>query len=297
MQRFFKNGFPRVCLLIIASIAAPVLAADSVGPAGGSLDDLAQFRLAPASQDSGGGSTSDSQNWSIEGPVRMRSADPIEPGELEFKNIFRYGTSSGGGDDDIEYELEIEWGIAPNHELIFELPVEFGDGSASGNADITLGWHWRLWEEQDMLPAFAMRNFIRIPSGVDSSGVDYELRGLFTKSIVPGECRLNFNPFIKFANGHNEEDLRHFQWGLLVGLDHRFSDDWIANIAYIYRSSEEEGHRDQHDIELDVEWEMVEHHTLALGTRIGVDGDSTGDNWSIALSYIFSLDGAPVFGQ
>ena len=161
-----------------------------------SLDRLTSFELLPLYQEGGGGG---SDHWDISSPVRMRAAEPEKTGELEIKNIFGYSTSSEGGDDDLEYELEIEWGFAPNHHLILELPVEFGDGEVEGNADITLGWHWRLWQEQDWIPAFAMRNLVRLPSGVDSDGVDYEFRGLFTKSITPNQLRLQVSRRSKWS--------------------------------------------------------------------------------------------------
>ncbi len=183
----------------------------------------------------------------------------------------------------------------PDHHLILELPVEIGDGEVEGNADLTLGWHWRLWREQDWMPAFAMRNLIRIPSGVDSDGVDYEFRGLFTKSITPNQLRLQVSPSFKVVNGDIHEGERSFQWEVYAGFDYRLSDAAALNLNYIFGSSASNGVGDQHAIELGVDWDIAEHQMLALGTRLGLDGDDEGDNWGIKLSYIFSLD-APSFG-
>ncbi|MEE8170630.1 MAG: hypothetical protein V3T70_08790 [Phycisphaerae bacterium] len=233
--------------------------------------------------------THDELNWDIDGPISLRSADPEPPGELVIKNIFGWSTSRGGDDDDFEYELEIEYGVMEDHELILQLPVEFGDARINGNADATLGWHWRLWKEEDGMPAFAMRNFIRVPSGVDSSGVDYKWVGLITKSVVPGEFRLHANPFIESVNGHNEEDARHFLWGSAFGFDYRCSDDLLLIADYRYETGEEEHTRDQHSLELGVDWTFADHQKLGMATTIGLDGDEQGPSLGARVSYIISF--------
>lgn len=237
------------------------------------------------------------EEWDIWGPVRMRSADPEPPGEFEIKNKIGYGTSSDGTDDDVEYELELEWGFAPNHELIFEVPVEMGDGGVDGNADITLGWHWRLWKEQDWIPAFALRNYLRVPSGYHSSGVDWEMRGLLTKSIIPDKWRLHLNPFFKLANGDNVEDVRHFQWGFIVGTDYRITDNLTFNFDYVHETSEEDGHRNQHSLEFGLDWKIDEHNGIGFVTRNTLDGDGIGENWGFTISYVYSFDNFPAFGK
>lgn len=230
------------------------------------------------------------ESWGISGPISLRSADPEEPRELEIKNIFGWETSRNGEDDEYEYELEFEYGLCENHELILEVPVELGDGRVPGNADITLGWHWRLFKEQDWLPAFAIRNYIRIPSGVDSSGVDYELKGLFTKTLVPDKMRFHFNPYLKSINGHNEEDYRHFQWGAITGIDYKLTENLLFITDYIYKNGEEEHTRDQHAMELGLDWEFVKHQKLCFATEIGLDGDSQGPALGAKVSYILSFE-------
>lgn len=288
-------------------ISSPVLAQNGSLPTGGSI------RLSPAAISQSETATPDqavqqspakgasflgaSDDWDIAGPVRLRSADPEPTGVLEFKNIFDYSTSSDGSDDDVEYEFEIEYGIAPNHELIFEVPVQLGDGSVAGNADITLGHHWRLWKEEGLLPAFAIRNYLRLPSGYESSGVDWELRGLLSKSIIPDRFRFHLNPFLKSVNGHNEEDYRHFQWGAIVGFDYRINECLTVQADYIHETSESEGFRNQHAAEIGLEWEVAPGHELAFVTRAGLDGDSEAENWGFGISYIYEFENVPHLGS
>ncbi len=243
--------------------------------------------------------------WEIEGPIFLRSADPEETGEIVIKNNSTYTTSSDGTDDDWEYEFEIEWGVVENHELIFELPINLGDGDVEGNGDATIGWHWRLWEEQDEWPAFAVRSYIRIPSGYHSEGVDGEIRGLLTKTIVPGKFRIHANPFMRTLNGDPEgveegnegwnwcryerEDRRHFQWGAALGGDYWLTDDLLFVADYVHESAEDTGTRNQHWVEADVDWYFAEDQILSVATMATLDGDSEGPNWGLMFSYILEF--------
>lgn len=64
----------------------------------------------------------------ITGPISLRVADALPPGELEIKNVFGWGTRKGGGSDEWEYEFELEYGLIENHQLLFSLPLELGEG-------------------------------------------------------------------------------------------------------------------------------------------------------------------------
>ncbi|MBI4718863.1 MAG: hypothetical protein HY763_13740 [Planctomycetes bacterium] len=232
------------------------------------------------------------ESWGIDGPIGLRSADPVPPGELEIKNIFEWNTTADSDKDDgAEYELELEYGLVKNHELLLRLPVELGDGRIDGNADLTFGWHWRLWEEQGWLPAFAMRNFLRVPSGVDSSGVDWEWRPLITKTLVPNSLRVHVNPFLRLVNGNNEEEARHFHWGSLFGLDWKINDSLLFITDYKYTNGELEHTRDNHSAEFGLDWKLAEHHKLGLSTEVSLDGDEYGPAFATKVSYIFSIGG------
>lgn len=256
------------------------------------LDGPVRLRL--ASFQEGEGQAADApamteEGWEISGPVFLRSVDPEPPGEVVIKNIFEWATTKGGGSDDFEYELEIEWGVIEDHELIFEVPFELGDGRVDGNGDLTLGWHWRLWKEHDGWPAFGMRNYVRIPTGIDSSGVDYELRGLFTKTVIPETMRLHLNPFAATINGNNEEDARPFHWGIALGFDYRLSEDILLIGDYIYSNGEEERTRDNHEAELGIDWTIAPHQELGIAVDGSLDGDSNGPTFGAKVSYMISF--------
>lgn len=246
------------------------------------------------------------ESWEISGPVFLRSADPEPPGEIIIKNIFEWETFKKSDDDSSEfwYELEIEYGLIENHELIFEVPTQIGEGDENG--DITLGWHWRLWEESDGWPAFAIRNYFTLPTGTGSEGVDYELRGLFTKTLIPGSTRFHVNPFLRVVdtddddedpgipfipNEDEEDEERDFQWGVALGVDHWLRENLLLIADYKYSSSEHEGWRDQHTAELGIDWHIDERQTLGLAAEVSLDGDHEGPCFAARVSYMLSFGG------
>jgi len=312
----FRSIVPAIVLLWLVSPSARgespnAKAKQPIAPASRSLSLVSYDFQEPTTKEKTTVTTRESSDnhWEISGPVFLRSADPEPPGEVVIKNIFEYGHTrksakvcdydgDDNGDcsrkdrDEYEYELEIEWGIAENHELIFEVPFQLGEGSVDGNGDLTAGWHWRLWDEQGWIPAIALRNFVRLPTGIDSSGVDYEIRGLFTKTLVPGKMRLHFNPFAKSVNGDNDEDAEPFQYGVAIGADYRISDKLLFITDYIYSSEEtESASRANHAAEFGVDWKIADHHKLGLVALVGLDGDAEGPSFGAKISYMISFGG------
>jgi len=254
------------------------------------------------------------------GPIDMRSTDPTPVGELEWKNVFGWSTSRNGEDDDYEYELELEYGLVENHELLLSLPVEIGDGEVEGNADITVGWHWRFVEEEGDMPSLGMRNFFTLPTGVHSHGVDYRWVGLISKNITD-KARLHFNPFIEVIdicdsddddddgnwngwgwgsgwnngwNGWNDGDdgeRGDFVWGAIIGADYAMSPDFAVVWDYVWRSGDVEGLHDQHALQVGFEWAFADHQKLAMTTNVGLDGDGEGEALGAQMSYIIAFGG------
>lgn len=237
---------------------------------------------------------SDHEN-DLGGPYFLRSADPETPGTIALK--LRYEYSKSHSDEEHVIEGVFEWGICHNWEFILEIPVEIGDGRVEGNGDITeFGFHTRLWEEGDWMPAFAVRNLLRLPTGYHSDGVDYTLIGLFTKTLVPDVLRLHFNPFLVSINGNQEDDDRNFRGGGAIGFDYMASQDLRFIADYLYEVSEKYGERDQQSVELGIDWEFAEEQSLGLATVIEVDGDQTGEDFSARIQYMIDIPGPNLGG-
>lgn len=250
--------------------------------------------------------------WDIEGPVEMRAADVQEASSFDIKNIIDYSTSSDGSDDDFVYRFALEWGFIEDHELDLVLPVNLGDGRYEGNADITLGWQWKLLDEDGWIPAIAVYNSVRLPTGYHSSGADWELRGIFTKTLVEDSLRLHVNPFLRtmdtdnlesnlraagsesggwwWFTGDSEKSGRHFAAGGIVGLDYRLTESATVNFDYILDSGRLDGYSMQHSMEAGIDYQLTASQTLGWAARWTMDGDSQGDNFGFGLSWIIWLD-------
>ena len=250
--------------------------------------------------------TETEEGRTLGGPYFLRSADPEPPGELELK--FIYGYEREHDEEEHEFEFELEWGMMENWEFILAVPVVLGEGKVEGNGDIgELGFHTLLWHEDGALPAFAVRNLFRIPTGYHSDGVDYLLRGLFTWTLND-RLRLHFNPYGLSRNGNFDEeddegfsaeeeegDERHFQWGAAIGIDYLAADNLLLIADYQNNVSEHEGNRNQHSIELGADWEFADDRTLGLQTEFEIDGDDSGPNFGARISYIIEIE-APRLG-
>lgn len=232
--------------------------------------------------------------WSFE------DATPLKTGRVDLRLTSRWETASGPanrGDshDDVLLQPTIFWGAFENFELRLGLPVWLGDGSdtpsgADGNADISVGFLYRLFEQKDLWPAFAISGTIRTPSGRRSNGVDGEVRFVFTNEYSSG-IRSHINGFVTTVNGNNEPDLRNFQWGVVLGLDGPLCANgdvrWVAD--YMHRSSYRRGAANINQLELGWEWQIADAHKFGMGTRVGLDDNGDTPNFGIGLTYSFSI--------
>ena len=313
----------QIKLSLCLGALAMMLALPSVSDAddSGGLSEVSNFSLQATPQDEGdagaGAGAGAGDGFDVEGPVSMRSADVQEQGTFDLKIVFDYGTSSDGSDDDYGNRVEVQWGVCPDNEIVFKLPINYGDGE-EGNADVSIGWQWKLYDQQDWIPATAIYNELRLPTGNGSEGVDWEIRGVFTWDVNPGTCRLHVNPFIRvmdgdnvatnarhdldrnrgnsssnrgnfFGNRRNDVSARHFAAGGIIGFDHRLTDSTVVNIDYILDSGRLDGYSMQHSMEAGMDYQLTDNQMLAWATRWTLDGDDQGDNWGLSLSYIFSF--------
>ena len=252
----------------------------------------------------------------------MEDATPLDTHKVDLRLGFRWVTSSspanrGDSDDDFVVQPWIVWGCCPNVQVSLGVPVWLGDGGdrpgrrgddkrgawgnwrgtgggvwdgVNGNADTYFGLLWRLTEQQDYIPAFALAGNMRIPTGDNSSGVDGEIRLILTNEYDSG-IRSHINGFFETVNGNNEEDLRHFGWGVVVGLDGPLCADgavrWVGD--FMHRSGPHYGASDINMLELGWEWEMAEAQKLGMSMQIGLDDNEDTPNFSAGLTYAYSI--------
>lgn len=230
----------------------------------------------------------------------MDDARPIDVGQIDVRLTFGWETASapanlGDSNDNFVLQPGITWGACDNVEIFANVPVWLGDGGDRpaldrGNADTTLGFTWRFMEPADVWPAVALHASMRLPTGDDSSGVDGEARLILTNEYDSG-IRSHVNAFAQSVNGDNDPNLRHFQWGLVAGLDGPLCGGgvvrWVAD--YMHRSSFHEGASNMHMFEVGWEWDMNEAQKLGFALQVGLDRVGDTPNLGVAIAYAHSL--------
>lgn len=214
----------------------------------------------------------------------------VTQNEWEFETTFAWETKSGSSDS-YGPVFSLKYGITDTFHVELEVEqIALGQGGDQGNGELALILFKEWWKEAEILPAFATWGEMRIPSGEGSSGVDGELHFNVSKTLLPN-FRGHFEGFIETANGarggEDEELRRAFQWGVGPGFDYSFSDDTIAAVNYLLRSSEEYGHHSQNILQFGLAQRIAHNQHLKFAVDVGLDGADETPNlgakilWSI----------------
>ena len=231
----------------------------------------------------------------------VTDATPLETHAVDLRFAFRWETESfpanaGDSNDDFYVQPVMVWGCCPNVEVSSTTPVQIGDGGhipgqADGHHDGYWGLLWRLVEQRDYWPALALASNLRLPTGQRSNGVDWELRLALTNEYDSG-IRSHLNFFGITANHQNYEDLRHFQYGAVAGLDGPLCADgavrWVFD--YMYRIGQHEGGGGKNIAEAGWQWQIADAHKLGMSLQVGLDhAEEETANMGAALTYAYTL--------
>ncbi len=209
--------------------------------------------------------------------------------------LFGNKRDRGDGDDDFVLTPAIYWGITDNLELSARVPMWLGDGGDKGaldesNFDSELGMLWRFREQEGWFPALALSSTLRLPTGDRSNKFDVEMRLVMTNDYDSG-LRSHINAFMASVNGNSDENLRHFQWGFVFGLDGPLCADgsvrWVAD--YMHRSSHHYGASNMNILELGWQWDISEAHRLGMATQIALDRVDDTPNFGAGITYSWSI--------
>jgi len=275
---------PAVILPALVFAAAPAVAQDSAQAPPAADNTPAKPRTGFALEDI-------TEHQSIDAFTSLEDGQPGEPGHFELQFDFGWQTASGEHDP-VLFTPELKFTLdgcefLQNTKLTLSAPAVFGLGRVRGNADLELGWQQRWLTEDGPVPTLATLAEIRLPSGYHSSGVDGTLTGIVAKEVGPGTLYLN--AFATTANGHNADDLRHFQWGLRAGYKWRISDDLALIGDYVHEVSEEEGHGDINLLEVSGQWRINEQITIGPGVFMGLDDNEETPNFGAGLRLTWSF--------
>jgi hypothetical protein len=134
-------------------------------------------------------------------PLRLEDAYSIAHGEWAFETGAGY-LSNRRGSDQAFFPVEVLYGAFPNFHLelgttFFTRPREVSGPEKSG--DLRLGALYNFNQETLPLPAIGIKGTVNFPTGVRSSGTDFELKGMVTKSV--GRLSLHGNAAVELVGG------------------------------------------------------------------------------------------------
>ncbi|HVP11266.1 MAG TPA: hypothetical protein VMV94_08795 [Phycisphaerae bacterium] len=231
------------------------------------------------------------ERQSIDTWSSIEDGQPGAPGELEIHLASGWQTRSGEHDPvflhpELEYTLDGSEFLR-NTQLLLGVPLTLGFGDYAGEGDIEFGWQQRWVKEEGLMPTLATLAEMRIPSGYEGSGVDGKFTGIVDKDIGPGTAYLN--AFIITANGHEVDDLRHFQWGARAGYKWRITDALALLVDYVHQSSEETGHANSNTLEVSSEYKVTEHFSIGPGIVIGLDRNGETPYFGAGCRFVYTI--------
>ena len=134
-------------------------------------------------------------------PLRLEDAYPIAAGEWALETgagLSAQRKSRARG----LFPVEVLYGLAPNLQVSIGTTLLTDPKQIEGQAksgDLQVSGLYNFNQETLSLPAFGLRLTLNLPTGIESSGVDFRVKGLVTKSI--GRLSVHFNPAYEVFSG------------------------------------------------------------------------------------------------
>lgn len=161
----------------------------------------------------------DHNNIDANRPLSFDDAESIGLGEQALE-VGAALTLPRGGDVGGEFEVEYLYGFAPNTHLNVGIDPSVGgradtDDTDFDAGDVSVGVFHNFNREYGNTPAFSVRADTYFPTGRDSQGVDFRLRGIASKTVGQYD-RLHVNVDLN-VNTETESDERSVVPGVILG--------------------------------------------------------------------------------
>lgn len=126
-------------------------------------------------------------------PLRLEDAYAISTGEIAVEAGAGVALRRRGPDRGV-FPIELLYGAVPNFQIgvgttLSTDPRAVDEPAKSG--DLRIGALYNLNQETLVMPAFGVKIEVEMPTGVDSKGVDVEVKGIVTKSFERVSVHVN----------------------------------------------------------------------------------------------------------
>jgi Putative MetA-pathway of phenol degradation len=144
-------------------------------------------------------------------PLRLEDAYAISAGEIALEAGAGFTLRRRGADRGF-FPVELLYGALPNFQIgvgttLATDPREIDEPTKSG--DIRIGALYNLNQETLVMPAFGVKLEVELPTGVESKGVDVEVKGIVTKSFERLSVHFNAAYLFLTDSGRGERDGRY----------------------------------------------------------------------------------------
>ena len=225
-------------------------------------------------------------------PLRLEDAYAISTGEIALEagagfTLRRRGTDRGF------FPVELLYGALPNFQIgvgttLSTDPREIDEPTKSG--DLRIGALYNFNQETLVMPAFGVKLEVELPTGVDSRGVDVEVKGIMTKSFE--RLSMHFNAAYLFLtdSGRGERDGRY---ELVLGASYPVGAPKFTRatlLADVF--TEQSTHRGESNVvgaELGIRYQLTPSIVwdVGVGTEFGGPADRSPFFFNTGFSWVF----------
>jgi hypothetical protein len=208
-------------------------------------------------------------------PLRLEDAYTIAHGEITLETGVGYQSPREGSGQFI-FPVAVLWGAYPNFHVeigtaLFTSPRQVEGPRHSG--DLRLGALYNLNQETLTLPAFGIKAEAILPTGTDSSGTDFELKGIITKGI--GRLSFHLNAGYEFI-GSPEPGWRDGGYRLVFGSSYPVGAPMYTRTTILadifFDQSHRRGERETAGVEAGFRHQLTERSVLDAGIGTEVRG-------------------------
>jgi len=225
-------------------------------------------------------------------PARLEDAYAVAEGEIVLETGVDF-VDERSGPDRFQAPLQIVWGALPNTQ--FEIgtrlsthPHDVHEQDRPG--DLKLGVLCNLNEETTSTPALGVKVQANLPTGGDSSGADYEVKGLATKSI--DRLSLHLNASYRWLEGEDPGDQAH-GWEALLGVSYPLGapqETRTTILADVYvESGPKHGDENIVGIELGTRYQLTQRSVMDFGIGRQVDGPQDREDFRVTVGWSVSM--------
>ncbi len=224
-------------------------------------------------------------------PLMTDDAGTVEKGKFQIEMGFD-ATRQDNDDREISPSLTLSYGLLERMDLgiggssLFIHPREGGNEKGLGDTEFKL--KYRLLDDKDWIPAFAIAGKLKIPTAKESKGLgsgktDFNINTIFTKNLSK-RWALNLNLGVTFIGEHGSDN--EFNYSLAGQF--ALSDKW-AVVGEIFGVNNFNGHKRDDPVSglVGIQYMLGDNFVLDAGVEIGMNKAAPDFRLTTGVTFFF----------